>query len=252
MLGATQLRSVVKENLRSMRFLARELKGSVLSADRHNRWLPQPAVALTSAVAELSDSALSRLESAALGFVSADPQARSGTGAPRALAAYFPFAQARPDARREAVFARDQYAAAKRVLSGRGAVNPSISEIAFAQAYRQVAALLDAPEGSAPHRLAAGVTLSVAAARPVASPARLVEEETGTVRDANLFVAAVLGLGLAVASISEEKVTAAEAYAAAATAVDVGWDAVERAFAAGAEAQGALAALFGEWSPHLP
>lgn len=252
MLGATQLRTVVKENLRSMRFLARELKGSVLSADRHNRWLPQPAVTLTSAVAELSDSALSRLESAALGFVSADPAARSGTGAPRALASYFPLGSMRANPGREAIFARDQYAAAKRVLSGRGAANPSISEIAFAQAYRQIAASPEAQNSAEPHAMAAAVALAVAATRPIAAPARLVEEETGTVRDANRFIAAVLGLGLAVSSTSDEKVTAGEAYAAAASAVDIGWEAVEAAFAAGAGAGPELARLFEEWSPHLP
>lgn len=252
MLGATPLRAVVKENLRSMRFLARELKGSVLSADRHNRWLPQPAVTLTGAVAEFSDSALSHLESAALGLVSADPKARSGTAAPRRLADYFPLPGAGADPRREAVFARDQYAAAKRVLIEKGAANPSISEIAFAQAYRRVVAALTAESGAKPCRLAAAAALAVAAARPVAAPARLVEEETGTVRDANLFVAAVLGLGLAVASTSDEKLTAGEAYAAAATAVDIGWEAVEAAFAAGAETETELERLFAEWSPHLP
>ncbi len=249
MLVHEHLRSVVKENLRSARFLARELKSSVRSVERGNPWLPQPAVALTSAVAEFSDSALSRLEEAALGLVSADPELRSGQTAPRPLSSYFPSRDPHPDPNREILFARDQYAAAKRILTEKGAANPSISEMTLAQAYRRVAASSAAGETD-PCRLAAAVTLAIATSRPVASPAHLVEGESGTVRNANLFVSAVLGLSLAVASLSEEDASASEVNAAAGTAVDIGWLEVEAAFRR--EPEQALARLFAEWAPHLP
>ncbi len=252
MLGEGHLRSIVKENLRSMRFLARELKGTVQSADRHNRWLPRPAVSLTNTVAELSDSALSQIEAAALGFLSVDPQARTGMRAPRHLASYFPSSALRPDAGRETLFARDQYAAAKRVLSQRGAINPSVSEMAFAQAYRQVATSRGHHATGETYLLAVEVTLAIAAVRPVASPVQLIENETAKARDANLFVAAALGLGLAVASLSDEAVPASEVHHAAAAAVDIGWDAVEAAFKNKAQAGDEIERLFREWAPRLP
>jgi hypothetical protein len=240
------LRTVIKENMRNARFLAREVKGSLDRLGRDGEGLPQTARAL----AELSDKALSRLESLALSIASADPRAHAGhvIALPLALLA-------KPTAENAELVARTHYAAAKALLIARGVHNPSVSELAFAKAYELAAAAIGdddrEADASAPSRHAAQVAVAIAGAQPVASPAALSGSEGSTQQDANLVVAAILALSMLVVSINDDLTADEGIYEAAAIAVDIRYDDFAEAMR-GSDDLTALAGLLAEIAPHLP
>ena len=194
------LRIAVKENLRNVRFLARELKGSVAQGSPAGVRLPQPAARVTEAIADFSDSSLTALETIALKVMSSHPLARTGRVPAFGLDHYLGGKQ--PD--KDDEFARNHYAAAKQVLVTKGAANPNISEAAIGRAYRRVAAEPDlrAAIGGGRGLLppAAALTERLREAQPVSWPLTLADNKTGMAADANLYVALVLGLALAVAA----------------------------------------------------
>ena len=246
------LRIAVTENLRNVRFLARELKGSVAQGSPAGVRLPQPAARVTEAIADFSDSSLTALETIALKVMSSHPLARTGRVPAFGLDHYLGGKQ--PD--KDDEFARNHYAAAKQVLVTKGAANPNISEAAIGRAYRRVAAepdsraaIGDGDEGFC--RLAAALTERLRAAQPVSWPLTLADNKTGAAADANLYVALVLGLALAVASVNRDLGPDDDLFGSAAAAVDIRYGALANA-AASADPRAALAAIFAGLAPHLP
>lgn len=248
------LRTAVKERLRGARFLARELRESALKAGGAASGTPTAASAVIGTIADVSDTALARLESLALGLVSADPKAHFSAPPAHPLAHYF----AAPGAEGRERFARDLYFAAKRILQRKGAGNPSISEEALARAYGTAAAELNAagwrPESGDLATLcaaAAAVALALAAARPVVSPALVEDRPSRTAFRADLYVALALGLALAVASFHEGLEAEADVHGAAMAALDIRFAAIEAALDE-PEPAARLARIFEELTPRLP
>jgi len=233
------LRTVLKENMRNARFLAREIKGTL---DRFGPQVhPNPARRLAS----LSDKTFQRLESIALDIASQDPGLHEGHVAALALRPLF----VEPSREKADRFARNQYAATKRLLILQGIDNPGISEIAFASAYEAVAnATVSGMEDSA---LAARLTLEIRNARSVTAPPVLVDARNGERRDANLFIACVLGLAMLVASTAEDLGADEGIHDAACVAVDIRYEDMVKA-AHDAEPEAALAAVFASVARHLP
>lgn len=243
------MRGAVKDHLRNVRFLARELKDSVHQAERGGGLL-QPAAVLTGAIADLSDRTLSRLGAIVLEAVSSEPRRHAGPAPAWPLDHYFGCAG------KPAEFARHLYAAAKQLLLARGVGNPSLSEAAFLQAHARARAALALapPEARALQRhcrTAATVALAIAEARPVAAPLALLDAEAQVFHDANRFVAAVLGLALAVTSNDDGLGPDEPVHASAAVAVTIRYAAIEAALTGDAP-RAQLAAIYQELAPHLP
>lgn len=247
------VRGTVKDHLRNVRFVARELKDSVHQVEHGgSAGLIHPAAALAGAIADFSDRKLTRLGSIVLGMVSSDPGAYSGPPPLYPLDHYL----GRAGSAKQQEFARHLYAAAKHILLRQGAGNPNISEVAFGQAYLQAASApaLAAAERATLHTsclAAAAVTSAILATRPINAPAVVVDNEAGTIHDANLFVASVLGLALAVASVDEDVGPDDAVYDSAAVAVTIRYATIEAA-TAGDDAVAQLSAIYAQLAPHLP
>ena len=243
------MRGAVKDHLRNVRFLARELKDSVHQAERGGGLL-QPAAVLTGAIADFSDRTLTRLGAIVLDAVSSEPRRHAGQAPAWPLDHYFGCTG------KPAEFARHHYAAAKQLLLRRNIGNPSLSEAAFLEAHARAAAALAAapPEARALERhcrAAATVALAIVAARPIAAPATLLDAETQDCHDANRFVAAVLGLALAVTSNDDGLGPDEPVHESAAVAVTIRYAAIEAALLGEAPLP-QLAAIYLELAPHLP
>lgn len=249
---SAQLRSQTKDRLRDARFMAREFGTTV------GRSLPepgQPSAKLIGAMAGVSDAAFSSLERAAIEILSSDPEAYLGGGRARPLSRWF--AAGGTD---ESAFARDAYAAAKRLLADRGVRNPRLSEALLVQACRVAAA--DIAErrrsGDGRNRLeavaieAALMAGAVLAARPVKAPQTLSLGEDTPPVDANLYIAAALALAAGIAEYQKDDIGQdGEVFDGVAAALEARPALLEQMVTDSGSPDG-LAELFARLIPHLP
>ncbi|RWX63602.1 hypothetical protein EN780_23230 [Mesorhizobium sp. M4B.F.Ca.ET.089.01.1.1] len=257
-----ELRTKVKERLRDARFVAREMRATTRkgqddqSPERSDR-AAGPA-GLVTAIADFSDSALSALESVAIGLLSSDPNAHFGSASAYPLGRYFDT----ENATSQALFARDCYFAAKQILLAKGVANPRLSEELFGEAHR-LAARTEQPapagrsKGADDASLddialqAAAMAHAILRARPVESPRYIDDAANGRMLDTGIYVAAALALATAVASYSADVTADDDIYAGVCAAVDARYVLFSKALAS-QDRPGDLARVFADLIPHLP
>ncbi|WP_139032238.1 hypothetical protein [Mesorhizobium amorphae] len=260
-----ELRTMVKERLRDARFLAREMRASARKGQ--DSQTPEgtdhaagPA-GLVTAIADFSDTALSALESVAIGLLSSDPKAHFGNASAYPLSRYFDGESASA----QAMFARDCYFAAKQVLLAKGISNPHLSEELFAEAHRLAAkgqqlGQQPSPSGKAGNPdaslddvalRAAAMARAILRARPVEAPGHIEDAANGRMLDSNIYSAAALALATAVASYHEDVTADDDIYPGVCAAVDARYALFAKALASQDRPED-LAHVFADLIPHLP
>lgn len=225
------LRTIVKDRLRTVRYLAREMKGAFA------RYVEdQPIAEPLLSMADFSDKAMRRLEGFAYNLITDTPPPFSQTlGLLRSVS--------EPSAR---VFAKSAYLALKRIFDSRGIENRAISEGALLEAYWAVAS--GPSETRSDAELAALFAKAVMGERPVASPAALRVDGEERSQDANLYAACTLSLALLAATLDgtgqayEDDVLEASS---------IGVDIMYESFARAAESVGALTELLEALASHV-
>lgn len=259
-----ELRTKVKERLRDARFLAREMRASARKGQ--DSQAPGGAdhaagpTGLVTAIADFSDSALSALESVAIGLLSSDPKAHFGNASAYPLSRYFDGESASA----QAMFARDCYFAAKQVLLAKGISNPHLSEELFAEAHRLATKGQQQVQQPSPGRAvdldtslddislrAAVMATAILRARPVEAPRHIEDTVNGRMLDSNIYSAAALALATAVASYHADATADDDIYPGVCAAVDARYVLFAKALASQDRPED-LARVFADLIPHLP
>ncbi|CAN7354227.1 hypothetical protein [Mesorhizobium sp. LjNodule214] len=255
-----ELRTKVKERLRDARFLAREMRASTRKGQ--DSQVPEGVdhaagpTGLVTAIADFSDSALSALESVAIGLLSSDPKAHFGNASAYPLSRYFDGESASA----QTMFARDCYFAAKQILLAKGISNPHLSEELFAEAHRLAAKGQQPPPGKVADPdaslddislRAAVMATAILRARPVEAPRHIDDAANGRMLDSNVYSAAALALAMAVASYHEDVTVDDDIYPGVCAAVDARYALFAKALASQDRPED-LARVFADLIPHLP
>lgn len=255
------LKIEMKERLRDVRFIAREMRPLAPRAETANTpqsGPPAPGFAgLTQTISELSETAFHKLESVAIGFLSSDPQSHF------VEARAYPFERYRRTAggSGKVLFARDCYFAAKWILHAKGVSNPRVSEAMFASA--NGLATVEWARSSAGgetrqdrsldaiSREAAIISSAIFQARPVQAPLYFETESTGKAVNTGVYVACAIGLAMAVADYHRELLADGDTiYGGVCAAVDTRYDMFEQAIVKADRK--ALVRILGDLIPHLP
>lgn len=224
------LRTIVKDRLRTVRYLAREMKGALERCAED-----QPIAEPLRSMADLSDKAMRRLEGFAYNLINQTPPPFSHTLALLRSASA-------PDARG---FAKSAYIALKRIFDSRGIENRAISEGALLEAYWSAAS--ESSDDRSDAELAARFAQAIMAAHPIASPSALHGEGDERSQDANLYAACTLSLALLAATLEGSQGHEDDVLEASSIGVDIMYD----SFARAAPSLGDLAELLEALASHV-
>jgi len=221
-------RMLLSDKLRDLRFTARRVAELPRQADEHDRG--SAIYNMANALANVSNRFLNTAESGLISMLASEPEHHQGLAPAYGFDRYFTWDAAdgawrRPDEESPSAFAREQYFAAKRLLSMTGNTTVLMHEERFLPVRLACEGALGdqsrtAEPGAAGARLAAAFTLATVEAAPVLSPQTFRHAHFGEERvDFNVFVGASLGLVGALAMADGEDAGSDILYTSAIAAV---------------------------------